>query len=183
MPNPGVCQYSIFLFVRLKRCCNAIWQIPYLVTYSHFKPWDYHAFWSTLAGLFLLLLLISLLSFTTHQRTRQRARVIKAPAFLLWVCENVEQQISCLALRMIKTKWILWSQREQALGVGRGGEGGRRNIRGEHMLVEQPCSRGQVSPSSTQDGYDESISQHEAWPCNQRLVYSGLFVYSEIYST
>lgn len=33
-------------------------------------------------------------------------RVIKSPAFLLWAWENVEKQISCLALslRMIKNK-------------------------------------------------------------------------------
>lgn len=33
-------------------------------------------------------------------------RVIKGPVFLLWACENVEKQISCLALNlgMIKNK-------------------------------------------------------------------------------
>lgn len=54
----------------------------------------------------LLPLPICLLSFSAHQRKRQRARVIKGPAFLLWAWENVEKQISCLALnlRMIKNK-------------------------------------------------------------------------------
>lgn len=45
------------------------------------------------AGLspFLLPLPICLLSFRAHHRKRQRARVIKGPAFLLWARENVQQ--------------------------------------------------------------------------------------------
>ena len=55
---------------------------------------------------FLLPLPICLLSFSAHQRRRHGARVMKGPAFLLWAWENVEKQISCVALslRMIKNK-------------------------------------------------------------------------------
>lgn len=75
-------------------------------------------------------------------------RVIKGPVFLLWACENVEKQISCLALNlgMIKNKVNPTaaegtSSCEGERGkAGKGSEEGGREGRGGEGLEEKPHS-------------------------------------------